>query len=105
MNCPFMPILKPVATSCGHGHYDRDRRRTPNVTHAADVVTLDLTPAEAVILDSFLRRFSESDTLTTEHPSESQCLWNVECLLERNADRPARPSIAAARNELSPDEE
>ena len=70
-----------------------------------DLVTLDLTPAEAVILDAFLRRFSRSDTLTIQHPSESQSLWNVECLLERNGDRPGWPTISAARKELLPEEE
>ena len=70
----------------------------------ADITTLDLTPSEAVVLDRFLRRFSQSDILSIEHASESQCLWNVECLLERNGDRPEWPSIETARAELSPEE-
>ena len=70
----------------------------------ADITTLDLTPSEAVVPDRFLRRLSESDIISIEHASESQCLWNVEFLLERNGDRPGWPSIETARRELAPDD-
>lgn len=69
-----------------------------------DVATIDLTPAEVVVLDSMLRRYSESGQLTVEGPAEQQCLWNVECLLEKHVDRPNWPTHTDAINGLTPEE-
>jgi hypothetical protein len=69
-----------------------------------DVSTIDMTPSEAVVLDSILRRYSESDILTVENAGEQQCLWNVQCLLEKHGDRPVWPSLANATAELTPEE-
>lgn len=75
-----------------------DRRQNP------EVVTIDMTPAEAAILDAILRRHSESDSLTIENVAERQCLYNIQCLLEKHSDRPLWPSIDAATSELSSEE-
>ena len=64
-------------------------------------VTIRLTPAEAVVLDELLRRYSISDRLSVEHDAERQALWNLLCLMERQVDRPLWPSIAEARAALS----
>ena len=69
-----------------------------------DVSTIDMTPSEAVVLDSILRRYSESDILTVENAGEQQCLWNVQCLLEKHGDRPVWPSLEDATAELTPEE-
>ena len=69
-----------------------------------DVTTIDMTPSEAVVLDSILHRYSESDTLGVENPAEQQCLWNIRCLLEKHGDRPDWPSLKDAIGDLSPDQ-
>jgi hypothetical protein len=72
--------------------------------HRPDVATIDMTPAEAVLLDSILHRYSTSDKLIVENSAEQQCLWNVECLLEKHGNRPVWPSHEDAVNELTPEE-
>jgi len=57
-----------------------------------DVSTIDMTPSEAVVLDAILRRYSELNILTVEKAGELQCLWNVQCLLEKHGDQPKWPS-------------
>lgn len=69
-----------------------------------DVATIDMTPAEAVLLDSILRRYSESNILTVENAAEQKCLWNIQCLLEKHEDHPAWPCLNDATAELSPEE-
>lgn len=68
-----------------------------------DIATIDLTPAEAVVLFSVLRRYSESDALTVSHIAEQQCLWNIECLLEKHGDNPLWPPLKDALDSLSPE--
>jgi hypothetical protein len=63
-------------------------------------VTIRLTVAEAVVLDDLLRRYSQTDLLAIEDQAEQQALWNLQCLLEREGDRPLWPSISEARAEL-----
>lgn len=70
-----------------------------------DVATIDMTPCEAVLLDSILRRYSETDTLTVENAAEQQCLWNIQRLLEKHGDRPDWPEINDATGELTPKED
>lgn len=67
-------------------------------------IPICLTQNEAVILDEFLRRYSETDNLQCEHPSEQQTLWNLQCLLERIGNRPNWPSRDVARKALAPTE-
>ncbi|HUG70796.1 MAG TPA: hypothetical protein VMM76_23810 [Pirellulaceae bacterium] len=69
-----------------------------------DIATIGMTLSEAVVLDSILRRYSESDTLAVENPAEQQCLWNVECLFEKHGDRPNWPSLKDAIDDLSPED-
>lgn len=73
----------------------------PTIDRAPDIVTIDMTPSEAVVLDSILRRFSDTDTLVAQTEAERQCLWNIECLLEKHGDRPNWPPIDEAISELS----
>jgi hypothetical protein len=56
------------------------------------------------VLDSILRRYSESNILTVENVGEQQCLWNVQCLLEKHGDHPVWPSLEDAIAELTPEE-
>jgi hypothetical protein len=63
-------------------------------------VTIRLTFAEAVVLDEFLRRYSNTDILAIEDQGERSALWNLACLLERDGDRPNWPSLEEARAEL-----
>ncbi len=72
--------------------------------HKPDVAAIDTMPAEAVLLDSILHRYSTSGKLMIENSAEQQCLWNVECLLEKHGDRPGWPSHEDALNELTPEE-
>lgn len=69
-----------------------------------DIATIDLSPAEAVVLFSVLRRYSESDVLTVGHVAEQQCLWNIECLLEKHGDNPLWPPLEEALDSLSPEQ-
>ncbi len=63
-------------------------------------ITIRLTCAEAVVLDEFLRRYSDTDVLAIEDQAEQTALWNLACLLERDGDRPLWPSLEEARAEL-----
>lgn len=62
-------------------------------------VLIRLTPAEAAVLSELLRRYSETDRLSIEHPSEQRALWNLQCLFERAGD-PSWPILADARAAL-----
>ena len=75
-----------------------------DVERKPDVATIDMTPSEAVLLDLILRRYSESDMLTVENAAERQCLWNIQCLLEKHGDQPVWPCLKDAIAELSPEE-
>jgi hypothetical protein len=70
---------------------------------AEEKVTIALTLAEAVVLDEFLRRYSDSDRLFIEDQAEQRALWNLACLLEREGGRPDWPSLKNARDELRDD--
>jgi predicted CopG family antitoxin len=75
-----------------------------NVDRKPDVATIDMTPSEAVLLDSILRRYSESNILTVENAAEQQCLWNIQCLIEKHGDQPVWPSLHDATSELTPEQ-
>lgn len=75
-----------------------------SIERTPDVATIDMTPSEAVVLDSILRRYSESGILTVENAGEQQCLWNIQCLLEKHGDQPVWPTLANAIAELTPEE-
>ena len=75
-----------------------------DVERKPDVATIDMTPTEAVLLDSILRRYSESNILTVENAAEQQCLWNIQCLLEKHGDQPIWPCLDDATADLSPEE-
>ena len=53
--------------------------------------TIKISSAEALVLFEFLSRFSDSDKLTIEHLSESQALWNLCCILEKELAEPFSP--------------
>jgi hypothetical protein len=74
------------------------------VERKPDVATIDMTPSEAVLLDSILRRYSESNILTVENAAEQQCLWNIQCLLEKHGDQPVWPCLNDATADLTPEE-
>lgn len=67
-------------------------------------VTIRLTQSEAVVLDAFLRRFSETDRLTIEDQSEQQAFWNLQCIFERLENR-EWPSLEYSRAVLRGDVE
>lgn len=58
-----------------------------------DAVIFAVDRNEAAVIDEILRRFSMTDQLTIEHPAEKQALWNLECVFEKNGDRPHWPSL------------
>jgi hypothetical protein len=66
-------------------------------------VTIRVTVTEAVVLDAFLRRYSDTDKLTIEDQAEQQALWNLQCLFEREGDRPTWPTLEEAREALRRD--
>ena len=68
---------------------------------AVSEVTIRLTVAEAVVLDELLRRYSETDRLAVEDRAEQQALWNLQCLLEKQGNRPMWPSSREARVAMS----
>jgi hypothetical protein len=69
-----------------------------------EIATIDMTPTEAVLLDSVLRRYSDSGTLSVGNVAEQQCLWNIQCLLEKHGDQPDWPSLEQATIDLTPEE-
>ena len=69
-----------------------------------DEVTFTLTESEAVVLDNFLRRFSESDVLEIKHPAEQCALWNLQCVFEKVGNPNWKP-IQEALVDLSPADE
>ncbi|ODA34207.1 hypothetical protein [Planctopirus hydrillae] len=75
----------------------------PSIERKPDVVTFDMTPAEAVLLEAILRRYSETNALTIQNSAEQQSLWNIQCLLEKHGDHPDWPSLKDATAELTPE--
>ncbi len=59
-------------------------------------IVIRLTSEEAVVLDEFLRRFSDTDQLTIADQAEIQALWNLQCLFEKSWN-PDWPSLEQAR--------
>lgn len=57
-----------------------------------------LTPDEALVLSSFLSRFSDTDKLNIEHEGEAQALWNLCCLLEKELVEPFKPEYQEILN-------
>ncbi len=45
-------------------------------------INLKLTKNEAIVLFDLLNRFSETDKLSIEYPSEQRVLWDLSCSLE-----------------------
>lgn len=62
-------------------------------------VVIRLTVTEAVVLDAFLRRYSETDCVTIADQAEQRALWNLQCVFEKVGD-PSWPSLEEARAEL-----
>lgn len=59
-------------------------------------VIIRLTASEAVVLDAFLRRYSETDQLAILDQAEQQALWNLQCVFEKVGD-PSWPSLEEAQ--------
>ena len=78
--------------------------RNLNTDNLETGISICLTQNEAVILDEFLRRYSETGNLQCEHRAEKQALWNLQCLLERVGNRPDWPSHGVASEALAPTE-
>ena len=47
-----------------------------------EMVKIELTKDEAIVLFEFLTRFSDHQKLNVEHQAEKRALWNLQCLLE-----------------------
>lgn len=69
-----------------------------------DLVRLELTADEALVLFEFLSRYAESDSLSIVDQAEQRALWNLQCLFERQMIEPSgsdySASLAAARERL-----
>ena len=59
-------------------------------------VLIRLTPAEAVVIDELLRRFSITNQFTIEDVAEKRALCNLQCVFEKAGD-PNWPSLDEAR--------
>lgn len=46
------------------------------------MATVEIKPAEALVLIDFLIRFRDQETLTIEHPAEANALWDLCALLQ-----------------------
>lgn len=70
-----------------------------------NLVRVELTSDEALVLFEFLTRFQTQETLTIQHPAEEQSLWNLQCLLEKKLLEPWLSNyeelLQAARRSLS----
>ena len=64
-------------------------------------VKLNVTASEFVVLDSLLRRFSETDEFTIDDEAERQTLYNLQCLCEKYDSHSMLPKIQDAARELS----
>ena len=53
-----------------------------------DLVRIELTGDEALVLFEFLQRFSKSDTLVLEDQAEQRVLWDLTCILEKALVQP-----------------
>lgn len=62
-------------------------------------VVIRLSVPEAVVLDAFLRRYSETDRLCIADQAEQRALWNLQCIFEK-AGNPSWPSLEEARDAL-----
>jgi hypothetical protein len=71
-----------------------------NAEMSDSLVTIHITPEEAVVLDHILARYSETDVFSIEDRAEQQALWNLQCLFEKQACRPDWPGIAESRAAL-----
>ena len=72
-------------------------------------ITIELTPAEALVLFDFLTRFSDKEILEIEDQAEARVLWDACCLLERQLVEPLMPNydelLEKARDEVRDKEE
>lgn len=59
-----------------------------------NVLSISLTPDEAVVLFEFVRRFSDTDTLSIEDQAEERALWNLCCVFEKHLNLPMEGSYA-----------
>ncbi len=64
-------------------------------------VKLTLTASEFAVLDSILRRFSETDDFTVNDAAERQTLYNLQCLCEKHDAHSTLPEMQDAKRELS----
>lgn len=62
-------------------------------------VVIRLTMPEAVVLDAFLRRYSETGRLSIEDQAEQRALWNLQCVFE-TVGNPSWPSLEQGRAAL-----
>jgi hypothetical protein len=69
-----------------------------------DDVTISLTSDEALVLFEFLRRFSDTESLTIEDQAEQRALWNLCCIFEKASVLPLEvtysQALLAARERL-----
>jgi hypothetical protein len=65
-------------------------------------VVIRLTVPEAVVLDAFLRRYSETDRVSIATQAEQRALWNLQCLFEKAGD-PSWPTLEEAQKALRDD--
>ena len=65
---------------------------------------IKITKDDALILFEMLSRFDEDETLSIEHQSETQMLWNISSTLEKQLTEPFeknyRQILQAARDRL-----
>jgi hypothetical protein len=69
-----------------------------------ELVPIELSPDEALVLFEFLSRFSDTGSLAVEDPAEEQALVRLLGLLEKRLAEPFRPDyrelVRQARDRL-----
>jgi len=50
---------------------------------STEIVTLELSADEALVLFDFASRFTDQETLSIQHPGEEAALWHLTAALEK----------------------
>ena len=68
-------------------------------TSAKQIVPIELTQSEALVLFEFLSRFTEDEKLEIQDESEQRVLWNILATLEKNLVQPFAENYQFLLNE------
>ena len=70
-----------------------------------EMVAIELSQAEALVLFDLLARFDKDEKIEIEHQAEERVLWNIHCSLEKILVEPFKPDyrelLTRARNQVA----